>query len=91
MPASLGMTVTELPPVETLATLVRKGPMHQAHLAFGALGVWMEANHFHITGPSRELFLELPFQAPGRDETIMEVQFPVTKVAPGDLSVPENI
>lgn len=67
-------------PAETLATLVRSGPLHQSHLAFGALGVWMEANGYRVAGPCREVFLDLPFRAADADP-VMEIQFPVAKAA----------
>ena len=60
---------------------MRRGPDYQSHLAFGALGLWMEANGYAIAGPTREVFLELPIQRPGEDETVVEIQFPVTKAA----------
>lgn len=75
------LTMNELPAVATLATLVRAGPTHQSHIAFGALGLWMEANEYRIDGPSREVFLELPFQRPGQEDSVMEIQFPVAKAA----------
>ncbi len=75
------LTMNELPAVATLATLVRAGPTHQAHIAFGALGLWMEANEYRIDGPSREIFLELPFQRPDREDSVMEIQFPVARAA----------
>jgi DNA-binding transcriptional MerR regulator len=75
------LAMSELPAVERLATLVRKGPDYQSHLAFGALGLWMEANGYAIAGPSREIFLELPFQRPEQEDAVMEIQFPVTKPA----------
>ena len=81
LPDKVEMTMTELPAVETLATLVRRDPTYQSHLAFGALGLWMEANGYRITGRTREVFLELPFQAGEPDDTVMEIQFPVTKAA----------
>lgn len=81
LPGGGEMTAGELPPIESLATLVRSGPLHQAHIAFGALGLWMEANGFQIAGPSRELFLQPPFQRPDQEDIVMEIQFPVTKVA----------
>jgi DNA-binding transcriptional MerR regulator len=81
LPGRLELSVNELPAVESLATLVRSGPNYQSHLAFGALGVWMEANGFQIAGPSREVFLELPFQAADREDAVVEIQFPVTKGA----------
>ena len=42
------------------------GPLYQSHLAFGKLGVWMEANGYRIAGPCREVFLDMPFQVPAR-------------------------
>lgn len=77
----LELTMNELPAIGTLATLVRAGPAHQSHIAFGALGLWMEANGYGIDGPSREVFLELPFQRPDRQDSVMEIQFPVAKAA----------
>lgn len=75
------LTLCALPAALSLATLVRRGPGHQSHIAYGALGLWMSANQYRIDGPSREVLLELPFQKPGQEEMVMEVQFPVTKVA----------
>jgi DNA-binding transcriptional MerR regulator len=75
------LTLTELPAIGSLATIVRTGPLHQSHLAFAKLGVWMEANGYRIAGPCREVFLELPFEVPGQQDPPMEIQFPVTKAA----------
>lgn len=75
------MAIRKLNAVDTLATIVRAGPSYQTHLAYGALGIWMEANDFRIDGPCREVFLELPFTDPANDHVVMEIQFPVTKVA----------
>ncbi|WP_395021688.1 MerR family transcriptional regulator [Dongia sp.] len=75
------LALRALPAAPSLATLVRRGPGHQSHIAYGALGLWMSANQYRIDGPSREVLLELPFQRPGQEEMVMEVQFPVTKAA----------
>ena len=80
LPDRREMTTRELPAAATLATLVRSGPLYQSHLAFGALGVWMEANGFRVTGPCREVFLEPPAQSADAD-MVMEIQFPVAKAA----------
>jgi DNA-binding transcriptional MerR regulator len=77
----LEMTVGELPAVGEMATVVRAGPNYQSHRAFGSLGLWIEANGYRIAGPSREVFLDLPFQDPATDESIVEIQFPVRKSA----------
>jgi DNA-binding transcriptional MerR regulator len=81
LPGRLELASCELPAVATLATLARSGPAYQSHLATGALGVWMEANGYHICGPCREVFLEAPFQKPGQEDVVIEIQFPVTKAA----------
>ena len=77
----IDLMLRELPAVDTLATLVRSGPADQSHIAFGALGLWMEANKYRIDGPGREVFLELPFQRPDQDNAVMEIQFPVARAA----------
>jgi DNA-binding transcriptional MerR regulator len=77
----LEMTTRELPAVASLATIVRSGPNYQGHLAFGALGFWMEANGYQIAGPCREVFLDMPFQTPGQEDPVIEIQFPVSKAA----------
>lgn len=81
LPDRLEMKPTELPAIEMSAAIVRGGPTYQAHLAFGALGVWMEANGFTIAGPCREVFLEPPFQPPDEEQSVIEIQFPVAKAA----------
>lgn len=73
------LQLNELPASATLATIVRTGPLYQSHLAFGKLGVWMEANSYAIAGPCREIFLDMPFQGPG--DPAVEIQFPVAKAA----------
>lgn len=77
----IDLTLNELPAVDRLATLVRSGPAEQSHIAFGALGLWMAANTYRIDGPSREVFLELPFQHPDQEGSVMEIQFPVARAA----------
>ena len=79
LPSGAQLALTELPASAMLATLVRTGPLYQSHLAFGKLGVWMEANDYAIAGPCREIFLDMPFQLPG--DPAVEIQFPVTKAA----------
>lgn len=74
------LIAAELPGVAKLATLARRGPAAQSHLAFGALGLWMEAHHYSISGPSREVFLEPPF-AGATDDVVIEIQFPIAPAA----------
>src|SRR5262245_15104064 len=81
LPSGAELRPTELPEAGCLATLVRSGPNYQSHLAFGALGLWMGANRFAIAGPSREVFLKMPFEPPDSDEAVVEIQFPVRRAA----------
>ncbi|MEC9367323.1 MAG: MerR family transcriptional regulator [Pseudomonadota bacterium] len=81
LPGGMELRLRELEAVENLATLVRSGPGDRSHLAYGALGVWMEANSYVIDGPCREVFLETPFVDPSREDMVMEIQFPVRKAA----------
>jgi DNA-binding transcriptional MerR regulator len=67
-----------LPAVETMLTLVREGPGEDAHMAFGAIGHWLEVNRHRIAGPCREVFLEAIREPPLLDATLVEIQFPVT-------------
>lgn len=79
LPSGAQLSLAELPASDTLATIVRTGPLYQSHLAFGKLGVWMEANSYEIAGPCREVFLDMPFQT--QSDPAVEIQFPVTKAA----------
>jgi DNA-binding transcriptional MerR regulator len=81
LPSGAELRPTTLPDAETLATVARRGPTYQSHLAFGALGMWMETNRFEIAGPSRELFLKTPFESPDSDDAVIEIQFPVRRAA----------
>jgi DNA-binding transcriptional MerR regulator len=71
------LAMTELPAAGQLATIVRTGPLYQSHLAFGRLGVWMEANGHRIAGPCREVFLDMSVQ----ENPAMEIQFPVAQMS----------
>jgi effector-binding domain-containing protein len=75
------MTKGELAAADRLATLVRSGPPDQSHATFGALGIWMEANGYQVAGPCREVFLEVPFEQPVKENMVVEIQFPVSKAA----------
>ena len=74
----LELTSRELPAVDTMATLVRTGPVWRSHFAFGAIGSWIEANGFELGGPCREVFLD-PLGS--STEPIIEIQFPVRRAA----------
>jgi DNA-binding transcriptional MerR regulator len=77
----LVLRATELPAIETMATVVRPGTNAESHTSFGTVGRWIEANHYEIAGPCREVFLEPITGPPGFEGALVEIQFPVRKAA----------
>lgn len=72
------LSTRQLNPVEQMATIVHQGPWAEMHLAFGAIGAWIEVNKHTIAGNARELYLNL--KPPDDDADFMvEVQIPVSK------------
>ena len=67
----------ELPAVETMATVIRQGTDEDSHASFGAIGAWIEAGSYEITGACREGFLEPVSEPPGLTRALVEIQFPV--------------
>lgn len=78
LPGGRVLRPVTLPAAEAALTLVREGPGEDAHLAFGAIGHWLEVNRYQIAGPCREIFLESIRDPPLLDATLVEIQFPVT-------------
>lgn len=73
------LTITELPAVETMATIAHVGGPSTSNVGYGALGQWIEANNYRLAGAGREVFLDFPF--PTREEDfVIEIQFPVESV-----------
>jgi DNA-binding transcriptional MerR regulator/effector-binding domain-containing protein len=75
------LTASELPAVDTMATIVRPGTNAASHSAFGTIGMWIEANGFEVAGPCREVFLEPVIGPPGFEAALVEIQFPVREAA----------
>ena len=75
------LRVSELPAVDTMATIVRPGTNPASHTSFGAIGMWIEANGYEVAGPCREVFLEPVTGPPGFEGALVEIQFPVRAAA----------
>jgi DNA-binding transcriptional MerR regulator/effector-binding domain-containing protein len=78
--SDLVLSSSELPGVETMATIVRVGTTER-HCSFGMIGLWIEANGYEIAGPCREVFLEPVTGPPGLQSALVEIQFPVRAAA----------
>jgi DNA-binding transcriptional MerR regulator len=75
----LVLRASELPAVETMATIVRQGANAESHAPFPAIGTWIEANAYGIAGPCREVFLEPVTGAASLAGALVEIQFPVQR------------
>jgi len=72
------LTTRELPGVDTMATLVHQG-FEGSSTSYNALGAWIEANQYEMTGPGREIMLKFSWPE-NINDSIMEIQFPVQKI-----------
>ena len=72
--------MVELPGYESMASVMYKGPYEGIGEAYNALMRWVEANSYHLTGPTREIYLTEPGKVPPA-EYVTEVQAPVGKNA----------
>ena len=77
----LMLRASELPAVDTMATIVRPGTNAESHTSFGTIGRWIETNGYEIAGPCREVFLEPVVGPLGFEGALVEIQFPVRKAA----------
>ena len=70
--------VTQLPEVETMASVIHHGSFSTMNLAYSAILKWIEANGYHISGPNRELNIEYE-RGGDQSRFVTEIQFPVEK------------
>lgn len=73
------LTVSELPAIETMATVVQIGKMDMLPLGYTTLAEWIELHGYQIAGPQREIYLEIPAND-NPDDLVVEIQFPVEKI-----------
>jgi DNA-binding transcriptional MerR regulator len=78
--SDLVLSCSELPAVDTMATIVRVGAMER-HCSFATIGMWIEANGYEIAGPCREVFLEPVSGRQSLQSALVEIQFPVRAAA----------
>lgn len=69
------MTIHELPEVPLMACTIYEGSYLGLHHGYSALGEWIEAHGYRITGPNREVFLHIDTEH--TENHITEIQFPV--------------
>ncbi|MCP4419448.1 MAG: MerR family transcriptional regulator [Chloroflexi bacterium] len=72
------MALRTLSAVETMVTSVLVGPPDMSVSCRAVLATWVESNGYQFSGNGREVFIVPPI--PGKEhETVLEIQYPVTK------------
>lgn len=78
LPGNEQIRVYTLPLIEQAASVMHQGSFETAHLAYQALGSWVEAQGYQVSGPTRQIHHRFdPRQNP--DTFLTEFQIPVTK------------
>jgi DNA-binding transcriptional MerR regulator len=87
-PQDEAMWVREcLPAGELLACVIYRGDYPQIGSAFAALGRWLVAGGYEVTGPCREVYHRSPLHTTNSAEYVTEIQYPVTPAQPQPASV----
>lgn len=76
----LRLDLRYLEPVPLMATTLIRGGLEFIHAAYGSMALWAEQHEYRLAGMPRELTLQAPQWADGRD-LVTELQFPVAAVA----------
>ncbi|KAA2261770.1 MerR family transcriptional regulator [Solihabitans fulvus] len=71
-----GVEIKDLPGIGSAATIVHRGPMHDAGPTFQALAEWIDANGYLAVGHAREISLECPRD--DLDKWVTEFQIEIT-------------
>jgi len=67
-------------PAASVACTIHNGPFVTINEAYAAIGKWIDASGYRITGPSREIYLRPAKNGSQTDpDTVTEIQFPVEK------------
>lgn len=78
LPGNEQIRVYTLPLIEQAASVMHQGSFETAHLAYQALGSWVEAQGYQVSGPTRQIHHRFdPRQNP--DTFLTEFQIPVTR------------
>lgn len=77
-----GVDVKELPAVDSMASVVHKGPFLTIGEAYDALNQWVGSNGYRVTGPAREVLIHVaqcddPATRQVQPDTVVEVQMPI--------------
>ena len=71
------LKATKLEALDSAVTIIRSSTQEAIHESFAEVGSWIEDNNYRLSGPYREVLLEL---GSSPQEVIFENQFPVEKL-----------
>jgi len=76
-----GLTVQDLPEINSMASTIHRGSFMGLAGAFAALLKWIDANDYQTVGPDRAIYLRLPEQGKSRQDpdAVTEMQVPVER------------
>jgi effector-binding domain-containing protein len=73
------ISARQLPGNETMACLIHQGSYDLFGQSYTGLMTWIEANGYHLAGPSREIYLRGPESGGDPSSYVTEIQVPVEK------------
>lgn len=76
LPSGKEMGLRQLPEEAHVISAVRIGPFENGFDSYAEIGRWVEQNGYAITGPAREVFIELPSHE-NNFHAVTDIQFPV--------------
>jgi DNA-binding transcriptional MerR regulator len=76
-----GISIRELPAVESMASTIHRGSFTGLAGAYAALLKWIDLNGYYVDGPDRAIYLRLPEAGQSRQDpnAITEMQVPISK------------
>ena len=77
LPSGAELKPTRLEAVESAVTVIRNSTQEAIHESFAEIGSWIEDNNYRLSGPYREVLLEL---GSSPQNIIFENQFPAEKL-----------
>jgi effector-binding domain-containing protein len=79
IPGSERVKIYQLP-AATMASVIHKGAYNAFNVTYEAIGRWIDANGYMVTGPNREVYLYCTQPVRQDDDSyVTEIQFPVAK------------
>jgi len=82
LPPHPRIRAAELPAVATMACVRHRGPLAEVGAAHAAILDWMAAEGYRLAGPNRALALHVT--DPAHADSLVEIQYPVTRDVAGD-------